>query len=36
MFDDLNLSFTHDPVTDELLGSLGSSYIRRDVGPTPT
>ena len=28
MFNDLGISFTHDPVTDELLGSLGSLFVR--------
>ena len=28
-FDDLGISYIHDPVTDELIGSLGSLFIRR-------
>lgn len=29
MFDNLGISFIHDPVTDELVGSLGSLFIRQ-------
>jgi hypothetical protein len=32
MLDDLGITFTHDPVTDELLGSLGSTFIRAGAG----